>query len=239
MKKSFLLLTISLIAIFGLLIVWMILVPKNNVTCDSLPNFPSNNEGYRATILDDFQKNQIKKVMHELEEIQSSQQINQQLVSEAIQQYGSTSIEVKNLSETKYVQEMIHLKKVTEIIDKNGWLGADKIGSQNNYTLFTTIQNADFETQDKYLGIMEQAIKSGSLLAEHFANLVDRKALAQHQHQIYGTQFISALKSGNHCRAPIIEETQVNKRRSEIGLPPLEAYEVAKRMHFPLLQKSI
>lgn len=164
------------------------------------------------------------KITEELQEIYNSSQINLQVLESAIKTYGAHSKEVNNVVENKFMQDSINLKKVEEIINKYGWPGEEQIGAQNNYTLFTTIQNADFETQEKYLPIMERAVKSGTLAPECFASLVDRKALVQHQKQIFGTQLKRERETGDYTFAPIIEEETVNLRRKEIGLPPIEEF---------------
>jgi hypothetical protein len=146
------------------------------------------------------------------------------LLSETIKTNGGASQQVKNIYEVKQYQDSINKLKVTALIDKYGWLGVDRIGAQNNYTLFTVIENSDFNTQEKYLTVMEQAVKSGTLAPEHFASLVDRKAIVQHQQQIFGTQITSDKKTGKNAFVKIIKEESVNERRKEIGLMPIELY---------------
>jgi hypothetical protein len=127
------------------------------------------------------------------------------------------------------MQDSINLKKVTDILDKYGWPAAKNIGAQNSYTLFTTIQNADLDTQEKYIPVMKKAVETGTLSAEYFANLVDRKAVVQHQQQIYGTIVTGGWNENKFRFAPIVDEQTVNERRKEIGLSTIEEY--AKRMN--------
>jgi hypothetical protein len=121
-------------------------------------------------------------------------------------------------------QDEENIKTVSGIIDKYGWPGEPRIGAQNSYTLFTVIQNSDFNTQEKYTSVMEKAVKEGTLSAHHFAQFVDRRALVQHKQQIYGTQLKGDMQSGKYIFAPIADEEKVNERRTAIGLSPLEQY---------------
>jgi len=184
----------------------------------------SSDETYKCDALNEFNLQNDKKIAEELSRVHSSNQLSLALIDGAVKQFGSNSIEVKNLVATKIYQDSINCAIVTKIIDKYGWPGAERIGAQNNYTLYTTIQNADLNTQEKYLPVMEKAVRSGTLAPEHYASLVDRKALVQHQKQIYGTQITGDWASGEFFFAPIADEQTVNVRRKEIGLPPIEEY---------------
>lgn len=184
----------------------------------------SENETYRKDVLAEHRKRINEKVAEELKQVHASAQMNLMVIESAIKTYGSHSKEVQTLVEVKDMQDSINLKKVTGIIDKYGWLGAEQIGALNNYTLFATIQNADLATQEKYIPVMRQAVSSGTLSAENFANLVDRKALVQHQQQIYGTVLLENSKEHTYMFAPIVDEQTVNERRKEIGLSTIEEY---------------
>jgi hypothetical protein len=56
----------------------------------------------------------------------------------------------------------------------------------------------------------------------NYAYLTDRVLLAEGKKQLYGTQFI--FSNGKWRPRPIQDEANVDKRRAEIGLPPLAEY---------------
>ena len=122
-------------------------------------------------------------------------------------------------------KDSINLVKVTEILDKYGWLGIDDIGEKANTALFIVIQHADGDTaiQRKYLSVMRQAVKDGKAKADQLALLEDRVLTNQGKPQIYGTQ-VHAGKNGKNVFLPISDERNVNKRRAAVGLDPLEVY---------------
>ncbi len=205
---------------------WSFLMPNKKIAPGVQYTSAKNTEAesYKKELQSQYDKRIDAKVSEELSGINASIQSNLLMISEAISVYGCNSEQVKKLVEVKQAQDELNKVKVAEIIEKYGWLGADRIGAQNNYTLYTVIQNADFVTQEKYLPLMEQAVRSGSLAPEHFASLVDRKAMVQHKKQIYGTQFCNDPTTGKRIFAPIIDAENVSKRRSEIGLASIHFY---------------
>ena len=128
-------------------------------------------------------------------------------------------------------QDSINQVKVISILDKYGWLGADEVGKNGNAALFLVIQHSDIKTQEKYLPLMKEAVKSGKALASELALLIDRIEMRNDRLQIYGSQV-----QGNSFY-PIIDEKNVNKRRAEVGLGPLEEYAKHFGMEYKLPKK--
>ncbi|MDT3404367.1 DUF6624 domain-containing protein [Mucilaginibacter terrae] len=102
--------------------------------------------------------------------------------------YGRNSKEVKDLWSTIREKDSVNLSKVTVILDKHGWLGADVVGDKGNLTLFLVIQHADIKTQEKYLPMMRKAATEGKANSANLALLEDRVAIRQGKKQIYGSQ---------------------------------------------------
>jgi len=114
---------------------------------------------------------------------------------------------------------------VGKIIDKYGWLGSDKIGSEANQTLFLGIQHIDdLVVQNKYLPILKDAVKKGNAEPWHFAFLTDRILMNQGKKQIYGTQTIISKKPEDSYVVPLQDPDKVDELRKGIGLEPLNDY---------------
>jgi hypothetical protein len=113
---------------------------------------------------------------------------------------------------------------VSDILDKRGWLGEDVVGQQGNSALFLVIQHADLKTQQKYLPMMREAVKTGRANASSLALLEDRVALRQGKMQIYGSQVGTDNSTGLHYVFPMEDPDNVDKRRAEVGLEPLAEY---------------
>ncbi len=102
-------------------------------------------------------------------------------------------------------------------------MGSDVIGNQGNSTLFLVIQHADLKTQEKYLPMMREAVKNGKAYGSSLALLEDRIEIRNGRKQIYGSQ-IGMDDKNTYYVAPLIDPDNVDKRRAEVGLPPLSDY---------------
>ena len=138
--------------------------------------------------------------------------------------YGWESEEMKAHWKIISLKDSINLIKVTKILDERGWLGSDVIGGQGNMTLFLVIQHADLETQDIYLPMMREAVSKGNANANSLALLEDRVALRKGEKQIYGSQIGRDEATGEYYVLPLIDPDNVDKRRAEVGLSPIQNY---------------
>ncbi|MBN2612476.1 MAG: hypothetical protein JXB00_13035 [Bacteroidales bacterium] len=138
------------------------------------------------------------------------------------EEFGYESIQVQNQWDTIRFTDSINLQNVIGILDTYGWLGADKIGITGNHALFLVIQHSNKATMEKYLPMIQEAVKSGNASSQNFAMLKDRVEMLNQRPQIYGTQ-IQVIK-GEHKLYKVLDEKNINNRRSEVGLEPIEDY---------------
>ncbi|RAJ85380.1 hypothetical protein CLV59_10282 [Chitinophaga dinghuensis] len=123
--------------------------------------------------------------------------------------------------------DAINLKRVTFILDSMGNPSRKLFGDTASLACFLVIQHADSAAQEKYLPVFEQAAKAGDLQWKDVVKMVDRLQLAKSGTQRYGTQYapIKDPKTGyntdKYQLSPIEDERNVDKRRQEVGLPPL------------------
>jgi len=164
-----------------------------------------------------------KPLARELDSIFNEDQLLRQKIDAVEKQYGRKSKEMDELWSAIMKRDASNLRRVTAILDEYGWLGRDVVGGQGSQTLFLVIQHADQKTQEKYLPMMREAVKNGKAEASNLALLEDRVAVGQGRKQIYGSQ-IHFDSKGKYTIPPIEDEPNVNKRRSEVGLEPLERY---------------
>lgn len=137
---------------------------------------------------------------------------------------GWDSKEVKDLWEIIKVKDSINLIKIVVILDKYGWLGSDEIGNQGNSTLFLVIQHADLKTQEKYLPMMREAVKSGKAYGSSLALLEDRVAMRNGNKQIYGSQIGKDPITKKYYVIALIDPDNVDKRRTSVGLESISEY---------------
>jgi len=138
--------------------------------------------------------------------------------------YGRRSEEITAQWKIINHKDSINLIKIKKILDERGWLGTDIIGFYGNLTLFLVIQHSDIETQEKYLPLMREAVNNGNAKASDLALLEDRVALRKGEKQIYGSQIGQDIKTGEYYVLPLIDPDNVDKRRVQVGLPPIQVY---------------
>lgn len=145
-------------------------------------------------------------------------------INEIAKEYGWESNELKDHIKIMTEQYSINTIKIKKILDEHGWLGADVVGNQGNTTLFLVIQHSDFETQEKYLPMMLEAVQKGNAKASDLAFLEDRVALRKGEKQIYGSQIAPDPETGEYIILPLIDPENVDKRRAEVGLGEFQNY---------------
>lgn len=140
--------------------------------------------------------------------------------------FGTTdSSQFKSIWHQMDITDSTNLVTVQNIIANHGWLGKEDIGDRGVLTMFLVIQHAgDLQVQLKYLPMLRQAAKDGKLERWNLAILEDRVLVRQGKKQLYGSQIGTDQKTGKHYILPIENEAQVNERRAEAGLQPLEIY---------------
>jgi hypothetical protein len=163
-------------------------------------------------------------IMAQLEIVFKADQQYRIPLESTAKKYGWDSPQIDSLYDLMGVQDSIDLGIVTHLLDTYGWIGTDSIGPGGSTTLWTVIQHSDLDIQEKYLPMMRTAVKQGRAHADELAYLEDRVALGEGKKQLYGTQFKMDPKTKAYTLAPIEDEPNVDKRRTAVGLEPLEVY---------------
>ncbi|MEE8169278.1 MAG: DUF6624 domain-containing protein, partial [Phycisphaerae bacterium] len=114
------------------------------------------------------------------------------------------------------------------VIEKHGWPCKSLVGADGAQAAFLLVQHAaaDPDFQKTCLKLLTIAVKHKEASAAHMAYLTDRVLVMDGKPQRYGTQFHTV--DGESKPLPIEDEPNVDARRNEVGLPPLEDY--AKQM---------
>jgi hypothetical protein len=163
-------------------------------------------------------------VTKQLLAIDELDQLYRNQINDVEVKYGGDSKEMKDLFKKMEVTDSLNLVQVEAILQKYGWLETQKIGSEANTALFMVIQHADLKNQIHYLPLMREAVRNGKAKASSLALLEDRVALRSGKKQIYGSQISWNMKTNTSFVAPLEDPDNVDKRRAEVGLPPLADY---------------
>jgi hypothetical protein len=195
----------------------------NNSRWEELKSIIKSNKGKKEANYD-------KKLIAILDTIFTDDQKSRDQVDSIAEKYGWESKEVDSIWNDKTFKEKlretdsINTVKITSIIENYGWLGADVVGDLGNSTLWAVIQHSDLKTQEKYLPVMREAVKNGKARADQLALLEDRVALKQGRKQIYGSQLGMDPITKKTYVCPLEDPGNVDARRAEVGLPPMQEY---------------
>jgi hypothetical protein len=110
------------------------------------------------------------------------------------------------------------------VVEKHGWPGKTLVGKDGAHDAWLLLQHADADLafQKTCLELFKAAVKAGEAEGQDLAYLTDRVLVNEKKMQIYGTQLVQ--KEGRFEPQPIEDEANVDKRRKELGMPPLAEY---------------
>jgi hypothetical protein len=117
-------------------------------------------------------------------------------------------------------QDAANRRRLKEIIQEHGWPGRSLVRADGANAAWLVVQHsdADIAFQKECLALMEAA-PQGEVSLHEVAYLTDRVLVNEGKKQRYGTQM-----GMNFEPRPIEDPDNVDKRRAEIGLPPLAEY---------------
>jgi len=114
-------------------------------------------------------------------------------------------------------------KWIESVVEKHGWPTSTLVGKDGAEAAWLLVQHADAEPklQRRCLDLMA-TLQKDEVSQSNLAYLTDRVLLAEGKKQLYGTQF--TVVDGKWKPRPLEDEANVDKRRAEVGLPPLAEY---------------
>jgi hypothetical protein len=106
------------------------------------------------------------------------------------------------------------------VVANCGWPKRSEVGEQAAKAAWRLTQHADMDPEYQVLAAqqLEHAVHSGEADARDLAVLVDRNRRLNDQPQVYGMQF-RVLPGGVIRFYDIVNSSQLDERRAEIGLP--------------------
>jgi hypothetical protein len=148
--------------------------------------------------------------------------------------YGEKSIEVDSIKKEIQLVDSLNLSKFNLFISRYGWPTKKLVGEEGMTTVFLLIQHSPLNYQKKYFPQMQKSANNGDIPLSDVAYLTDRILVHENKKQLYGTQ-LKHNKDGSYELYPMEDEKNVNVRRKEVGLGPIEEY--AKNFGFEYISK--
>lgn len=168
-----------------------------------------------------------------LERVKQDQSIRNELISKGVQNPD------KAILARMHAIGTVNTERMRAIVSQYGWPDPELVGRDGAEAAFLLVQHADIAFQKEMLPLVEKAYRSGGLSGQSYALLLDRVRVGEGKPQVYGTQAkrFEEWKGQEPALEAIEDEANVDKRRAEVGLPPLSEYrEMLKRMYFPQSQ---
>ncbi len=201
-------------------------------------NYALNDPDFYFLIEDErwekFKNRQIEKLEAKhgkLENLELSKELwTMGLVDQAFYYHTSVARKTKGspfipaLWELKKILNKENLTRLEEIIERHGWPKKSIVGRRAANTAFLIIQHSELATQKKYLPLLKEAANNGEAKLSSLALLTDRVNLEEGNFQIYGSQIGGDPNTGEGYVFPLKDPENVDKRRAEVGLMPLEKY---------------
>lgn len=152
-----------------------------------------------------------------------------QEIREKIIKLSKESGESKDMEFFRSVQEKsnsidkANTERLKEIIKKIDWPEPTKVGTDGQEAAFLIIQHSNSQDfMEEMLPVIEMQYKAGKISGQSFALIKDRVLVNRGNPQLYGTQ--ASIQQGKLTFPPIKDYANVDKRRSEVGLPLLAEY---------------
>ncbi|MCB2201036.1 hypothetical protein KQI63_16685 [bacterium] len=130
--------------------------------------------------------------------------------------------EIRNLVEEQLAIDAENQRLLEAIVEQHGWPGKSLVGEDAAGSALTILEHADHNYQKQHLPLLRAAAQEEELPADKIAVLEDQVRMRDGRPQLYGTQFRHEQHDNQEHLYPIEDAAEVNARRAEVGLPPIE-----------------
>ncbi|MDN3204069.1 DUF6624 domain-containing protein [Algoriphagus sediminis] len=117
-------------------------------------------------------------------------------------------------------------EKASKILEEVGYPGFDKVGQVGERNFWLIVQHSDFNLafQEEVLDLMHEEVLEGNASPSNYALLTDRVRMNKGEKLVYGTQVNYNFITGEAFSLPTEDPENLNARRAEMGLEPIEDY---------------
>jgi hypothetical protein len=144
-----------------------------------------------------------------------------QVIRNAVIQSGAENPDPKLAGEMRRIDRE-NTARMQEIVRQHGWPGPELVGRDGTEAAWLLVQHSTPEFQREMLPLVEKAYREKKLRGSNYALLLDRVRVHQGKPQVYGSQ--GRWENGVLNLQPIEDPENVDQRRAEVGLGPLDEY---------------
>ena len=120
----------------------------------------------------------------------------------------------------RYIDNNSSVQIVDSIYRIFGWLSKSEVGENCSMAQFLVIQHSNLECQVKREDRIKDPVQRCLIEPQVYALLLDRISVQEGEKQLYGTQ----LTFDGCTYLPVKDEKNLNQRRLDFGLLPIETY---------------
>ena len=136
---------------------------------------------------------------------------------------GYNSERFKSLWASQRTRDIENMAKLKKILDQHGFPGKSLVGKTASEAAFYVLQHSDIAYQKKYFPLVRNAVDEGELDPMLLAKMEDRILMREDSKQKYGTQ-LKSNQEGSLELVPIEDQFNVDCRRKQVNLPPINDY---------------
>ncbi len=118
-----------------------------------------------------------------------------------------------------------NLVEFENIVEEYGWPKRSDVGSEIAPTAFLIVQHTlELENMKKYYSYLKEAVEQNEAGKNELALLTDRINISEGKKQVYGSQISYDSIKKVYFVGNVIDPENLNKRRAEVGMQPIEDY---------------
>lgn len=149
-------------------------------------------------------------------------------MDEVLSKYHLKKEEVVKIKDAISIDEE-NRTKLKELLNSYGFPTKRMVGNEAMHGIFIIIQHSDEDKiwQKSQLPNIEKAVRNGDMDGQSYAYLYDRIKINSGEKQLYGTQFAKVDFKNKIAELADTEDLDnLDKRRMEIGMMPIETYKL-------------
>ncbi len=143
------------------------------------------------------------------------------IVQQLAQEHDWDSHQITSYWESQKALDSLNLIDLKKIFITYNYPGESLVGDLSGVGYFI-LQRADIATQHQYLPLLKMAANEGEISWSTLATFIDRLKVTEGMEQIFGTQVLRDNETGTYEFYPIHDVENVNQRRAEAELSPIE-----------------
>ncbi len=156
----------------------------------------------------------------------------------AEKQLGNSSPIVKALWAIKEKLQQENQTQLQQILAEDGWPKHSEVGENATRAAFLVARHAAPDWQKAQMNSLKTRCEAGEAHWDEYAFLYDYIAMREGKPQLYGIQIHFHKKLDRYIPWPIEDPQNLNKRRQEKGLSPIEKYWVHWNIDWELYEQA-